>query len=1054
MFSVFFYVLCTIVLIPCLLIVYRSQFRNNGLIATIIMVGICNLLCIVTVISRTPKTVLFSFYLYYIVHAWMFFSVAIFAKKLLGYGKVNVFKIFSLYSAVLQTVLMLFAAIVGGVYKVERHILLGRNWWVLSTRHAALESPVSMAFSLIYAISILYIAGLFLSYIRKTAKIYRSRIYFLFIAQVLYLVIEVYAAYLNMPIWLISIIFTPVCMLSTYFTVAYTDSVLTRNVLYNFADVLAGGFVLYDDRDRLVYINKRIEQLLPETVKSSFQTKSGFDGWKMSQEDFEGLRVKRIDMGNVALYFKIFEHRLEDEAAYIGTFYNLEDTTDSVNTITAMDEANEALERAAKMKSDFLANMSHEIRTPMNAVIGMAEMALREDLPAQAKDYVNQIKTSGTGLLNIINDILDFSKIESGKMDIIPEVYEPVSEYHNIGNTLMTRIGEKDIELIVDVDPTIPFKLEGDSMRIRQVIINLANNAIKFTKSGFVRIKITYEKVSYEQIMLTCHVIDTGMGIKAEDLESIFVSFQQVDSKRNRGIEGTGLGLAISKSLIASMGGKIGVTSEYGVGSDFYFTIPQKVADIQPSMTVEKAGEVFAVGIVYDEVLGEFFERNMEQLGVEYAVVSSADWADGTLESIVTGTEKRCFVFFESKDYDARLRNFLDRFEVLEGVILVNFDSFFTPEQKNLRMVRRPLSTLAFSLVLNDKRMSFDGSEDDFEFDFVAPDARVLIVDDNPTNLMVARGLLEPLGMTIETAMSGKQAIELVSQYDYDIIFMDHMMPEMDGIETAQYIRNHFPNTDNTPIIALTANAVSGAKEMFLSSGMNDFVPKPVEVKNITAKVRRWLPNEKLVKRTAQESSVVSEESISIEGIDTEAAIKLIGSVALYKKVAQDYYKNIDGMYADIFSAYESGDWENYTIKVHALKSASRQIGAMDLAVLAEKLEAAGHESDIEYIKGNTDELLEQYRVVQQLLAVPFGEVEEQTELVDFDSDVLMDRLVELKNGCDELDMDVMEQIGEELKKYNYSEEQKKLVDRLLEAIGMIDVDTCNEVADELMSLI
>ena len=270
------------------------------------------------------------------------------------------------------------------------------------------------------------------------------------------------------------------------------------------------------------------------------------------------------------------------------------------------------LKREAHIKSDFLANMSHEIRTPMNAVIGMAEMALREDLPPVAKEYIRQIKASSNTLLKIINDILDFSKIESGKMDINLAEYELFSIVKDISSFIMARIGDKKLEFIVDVAPDIPRQLMGDRIRIQQVILNLANNAVKFTREGCVYLSINYEKKSEREILMKIFVQDTGMGIKKEDMGKLFQSFQQLDSKRNRNIEGTGLGLAISKQLITLMNGKIEVESEYGKGSRFSFEIPQIVLDAAPAIEVS-AGQrsAKAVGLLCDN---EYVLKNMEKM--------------------------------------------------------------------------------------------------------------------------------------------------------------------------------------------------------------------------------------------------------------------------------------------------------------------------------------------------------------------------------------------------------------------------------------------------------
>lgn len=285
---------------------------------------------------------------------------------------------------------------------------------------------------------------------------------------------------------------------------------------------------------------------------------------------------------------------------------------------------NMELEKTSNMKSDFLANMSHEIRTPMNAVIGMAEMALREDLTPAAKEYIGQIKSSGQTLLTIINDILDFSKIESGMMDIRDVEYEPMSMINDVSNIIMTRIGSKELELTVDVNPDLPAGLYGDNVRIKQVMVNLANNAVKFTKAGNVHVKVDFLQTSEDMIELIISITDTGSGIKESDMGKLFKSFQQLDSKRNRNIEGTGLGLAICKQLVTLMKGKIHVDSIYGKGSTFSFVIPQKVTDIHHS--VEKLPKnIVAAGLIQSEYIAQELEIDMARLGVTYERLDSEE---------------------------------------------------------------------------------------------------------------------------------------------------------------------------------------------------------------------------------------------------------------------------------------------------------------------------------------------------------------------------------------------------------------------------------------------
>ncbi|MCI7129123.1 MAG: PocR ligand-binding domain-containing protein [Lachnospiraceae bacterium] len=603
--------------------------------------------------------------------------------------------------------------------------------------------------------------------------------------------------------------------------------------------------------------------------------------------------------------------------------------------------ANIEIERAARMKSDFLANMSHEIRTPMNAVIGMAELALREELPENARNYIRQIKSSGHALLTIINDILDFSKIESGKMDIVETEYEPLAVIHNVVSMIRTRIGEKNVQLLTDISQNLPSRLFGDSIRVQQILINLLNNAVKFTQKGNVKLLISIRKSGEDEIILHGEVADTGSGIKPENLEKIFISFQQVDSKRNRNMEGSGLGLSITKQLLELMSGSIHVESVYGVGSTFVFDLPQKVVDATPA-DVSKLDE--------------------------------------TIEKI-----------------DAEMENFT----------------------------------------------------------FVAPEARVLVVDDNAINLTVTKGLLEPLEMQIDTALSGEEAIEMVQQTMYDIVFMDHMMPEMDGVETTHEIRRRFPEYADLPIVALTANAVNGVQEMFQEEGLNDFVPKPMELKVLVDAVRRWLPKDKIKRRKGElldvrPQSVERANLPQIGDLDIQAAYAKLGSEKLFWSVLKEYYRVIGKKCALIRKYWQERDYQAYTVEVHALKSASRQIGAMGLADLAERLEAAGNAKDEALIDAQTGVLLETYSSYQEILA-PWcvEETKSESALQTISRSELQHLLNDMQEAISELDIDAMEAALAQMANYQFEGEEKELLEDLREATADFDSETCEQLVNK-----
>lgn len=420
--------------------------------------------------------------------------------------------------------------------------------------------------------------------------------------------------------------------------------------------------------------------------------------------------------------------------ALLYSIYFFNDVTQERQAFRMLEESRMIAEEANRAKSNFLANMSHEIRTPMNAIIGMSDIILQSsDIPEKTLSQVNEINVAGHNLLGIINDILDISKIEAGKYELITDEYELPSLIHDVSNIISIRLQETNAAFVVKLDETLPKKLIGDVGRIRQILLNILGNAVKFIKKGSVTFSVTWNKDKGEP-KLMFDVADTGIGIKPEDIDKIFGSFSQVDTRKNRNIQGTGLGLAISKHMAELMGGNITVDSVYGEGSTFHITICQ--------------------GIKFYEPLGEQLKEALENR--QYRTVVA---------------------------------------------------------KKTVNIVPRP-------------------------------NAKVLIVDDTKVNLMVARGIMKKYGMQIDTATSGKEAIEKVQQTDYDIVFMDHMMPEMDGVEATKKIRELGDKFKKLTIIALTANAISEAKEMFLQEGLQDFLAKPIETNALDDILNRWIPVE------------------------------------------------------------------------------------------------------------------------------------------------------------------------------------------------------------------
>jgi len=504
--------------------------------------------------------------------------------------------------------------------------------------------------------------------------------------------------------------------------------------------------------------------------------------------------------------------------------------------INPLHKAMEELKASSKAKSDFLAKMSHEIRTPMNAVIGMAELALRENMPDIAREYIITIKQAGSNLLSLINDLLDFSKIESGKLEIIPSQYQFSSLIHDVVSIIKMRVVDSNISFVVNIDRNVPNSLFGDETRIRQVLLNVLNNAVKYTKKGFVSFSVN-GKIDKDTAFLTIDVADSGNGIKPEDIEKLFGEFVQIDLAAHKDVEGSGLGLMITKKLVNAMGGDISVQSEYGKGSKFTITLSQKIHSPEPLASIEKPEEKSVLVYEQNKIYVDSIVYTIDSLGV---ICHKAENDYDLREKLRTKDYAFLFVSYSLLiNAKAIIKELESKTQI---VVLTEFGK--VPSGINLEILTMPAHTISIANILNgvSDRSSYSTNENASVAQFIAPEASVLIVDDISTNLKVAEGLMLPYKMNIDLRSSGAEAIDAVNEKSYDIVFMDHMMPKMDGIEATKIIREKHTEL---PIIALTANAVVGTKEMFLSNGFNDFLSKPIDTIKLNAILGKWIPKEK-----------------------------------------------------------------------------------------------------------------------------------------------------------------------------------------------------------------
>ena len=733
---------------------------------------------------------------------------------------------------------------------------------------------------------------------------------------------------------------------------------------------------------------------------------------------------------------------IENKGEVQGYALLLLDITNQHNLMEELQIEKQNAEEANQAKSVFVSNMSHEIRTPMNAIVGMTEILLRSELPEQERGYLYNIQNSGNALLRIINDILDFSKIESGKLELTEDQYEPTSMLSDLGMIFLNRIGAKDVELLFDIDSELPSRLYGDELRIRQVIINIVNNAIKFTEKGYVKLTIQVKNIEDDNVELFFSIKDTGQGIAKEDLGKIFSSFQQVDTKRNRHKEGTGLGLSISQQLIEMMGGRIEVRSEYEKGSEFYFTIRQKLVDSKRAANIKEENKesaiLFRFGSPY---LREAADRLSQAYGVQ--TVQSDNISEEGLPakyiftdnmSLFSAQEKEAFKKWQSTVY------------VLKNPML---DSEAEPDAF---VLNKPLYSVSFCQAIN-REIQGRAASTERSMNFSAPDAKILVVDDNEMNLKVALGLLEPLHMQIDTAMNGKQAVDMIKQNgNYHMVFMDHMMPVMDGIEATHELRKlEDAYYQELPIVALSANATTEARNMFRNEGMSDFVAKPIQMKEICECILKWLPGDLVIEKAGETAAEIkegaelsAEELPVIENLDVTEGIKNCGSLKLFLSLLGDFYKLIDPKSAKVEQCLADGMIRDYTIEVHALKNTARMIGAMELSGLFYEMEQLGNAGDEKALRERTPAVLDLYRSYKPILAEYAKE--EESDKVKASPAKMQETLMRLHDAMDTFDLDEADNALKELKRYMLPADLKPMLEQL-------DVYVADVAMEEVLNL-
>lgn len=713
-----------------------------------------------------------------------------------------------------------------------------------------------------------------------------------------------------------------------------------KNAKNYIIDNLKEAVIVTDADHRFLFLNSMADKIITSINKEQgYSTDDKIYAFIQGSQDFFDWKDR---------HYQVEETVLKDNELIQGYMMTIVDVTKIIEQNHLMKRLVLQTEDANRAKTNFVSNMSHEIRTPMNSIVGITEILLRSRHSPKEQEYLLNIQSSGRVLLTIINDVLDCSKMEAGKMQLFDEPYDTCSLFHDLRISMENRIGHSGLELIYDIDQDIPCKLKGDMGRIRQVIINLVNNAIKYTEKGSVRFSVHVRQKNTDKVMLYYEVADTGIGIRKEDQKILFDAFQRVEMDRNRYVEGTGLGLTISQNLVNMMGGVIEVESEYGKGSRFFFTIEQTIIDPTPVSAVNYNGQ----------------------------------------KDNVTEKEAECL--------------------------------------------------------------------------FIAPEAHILLVDDNELNLVVAKELLKPLRMQIDTAENGLQAVKMVRGSQYDLVLMDHMMPVMDGIEAAKAIRA-LPEDkyQKLPIIALTANAMVDARKEFLNAGMNGFVAKPIDFARICNQLKLWLPKD-LVRDVPKEEAKklladdLSDREIQPEdpqmGFSFEEGVKHCGSKAALMKTIRIFYRTIDSKANKIEQCLKEGLISDYVIEVHALKSSALLIGAVPLSEAAKELESYGKQGKTEALEEKTPDVLAMYRDFKNILK-PYADKEEAAKQEASDGEWIQ-ALQQIHQCIEQFDLDGVDRIMEKLEEYQIPECIRESMDQLRVYVADVSMEEIMKLTDTMTKLL
>lgn len=762
-------------------------------------------------------------------------------------------------------------------------------------------------------------------------------------------------------------------MLSRYGTIITT-------ILISLIGLLIGGFLARR-------MSTSVTEPIVSMAKGVDKIKDGKLDTRISSD--ASAELKTLQDG-INLMAESMEHNQEEmQQAVDQATEDLRETLETleVNNLELDIARRQAIE-ASRIKTEFLANMSHEIRTPMNGVIGFTDLLLKTELNNKQKDFLFDIKRSASGLLSIIDDILDYSKIEAGKMSFERYPFDLRECVDDVFKILGPNASQKGIELVSLIYSDVPKALLGDPIRIKQIITNLLNNAVKFTKSGSVELYAEVESEGKKGLKLKIQVKDSGIGLTKEQQSNLFKAFSQADSSTTREFGGTGLGLVISKSLVEKMGGNIGVESSEGGGSTFWFTLQCERAESLPEdgltgeFLASKSVLVFdphpATRLSLTQMLEDWQMqvRSFEKIDDLMTEVDLYAQSGKNVDLIIIGGQR-----FRRRIQ--RIEHICNKVNSQLGCPVITFstsgDVDFLEHLSALgvaRAMEKPITYRALynSLIelLRSNKTEKAKKPDEPVTHAKASELRgsyVLAVDDNPANLRLVTTLLEDLGIKVDTADSGMQAVALTKDKVYDAILMDIQMPEMNGLEATRTIRANATN-QSTPVIALTAHAMANEREMLLDSGMDDYMTKPVSEQDLVNVLLKWTQTDSTLTTTQQVEEPTNEDTE--QTLDWDLSLKLAnGKADLAKDMLKMMVESNHETGRIIHACYQAQDFDELLQHIHKLHGASCYVGTPRLKRLSNQYESKLKKQQYNLLEDLHQELVNELKAINEA-ALPY----------------------------------------------------------------------------------